>query len=305
MRTALLHLDEALMAQHRLRQAVCDAGGRLLDYRDLGPDLRLWSRPRQVDRLRQRLASALPASIGPMLVVSGSGDFHHITLLLLERAAEAAGRPVTLIHFDNHPDWVRFQPGVHCGSWVSGAARLPHVAKVITVGVCSGDVEAPDNRVADLDIVEAGLLEIYPYRAPQAAPSLRVAGQEWPAIEAMGEAAFADFLPTRIATDAVYVTIDKDVLRAEDAGTNWDQGRTSVAFLKTLIGRACEGRRLIGADIVGDWSKAVYGGDLLAPFLKQGEAILDQPWRAPPRQRLDGNEAVNLELFELFQGLAQ
>ena len=42
-----------------------------------------------------------------------------------------------------------------------------------------------------------------------------------------------------------------------------------------------------------------------SPFLKQGEAILDQPWRAPPRQRLDGNEAVNLELFELFQGLAQ
>ena len=304
MRTALLHLDEALMAQHRLRQAVCSAGGRLLDYRDLGPALRLWSRPRQVDRLRQRLAAALPPSFGPMLVVSGSGDFHHITLLLLERAAEAAGEPVTLLHFDNHPDWVRFEPGVHCGSWASDAARLPHVAKVITVGVCSTDVDQPGSRVANLDIVAAGRLEIYPYRAPQSAPCLRVGDRAWPSIEAMGEAAFADFLPTRIATDAVYVTIDKDVLRAEDAGTNWDQGQTSLALLKTLIARACEGRRVIGADIVGDWSKPVYGGDLLAPLLKQGEAILDQPWRAPQPERLEGNEAVNLELFELFQELA-
>jgi arginase family enzyme len=304
-RAALLHLDEALIAQHRLRQAVVAAGGRLLDYRDLGPTLRLWSRPRQVERLRRRLAAALPPSFGPMLVISGSGDFHHITLLLLERATGAAGRPVTLIHFDNHPDWVRFQPGVHCGSWVGAAARLPNVAKVITIGVCSADVDQPDTRVADLDIVEAGLLEIYPYRAPNAAPSLRVGDREWPAIEAMGEAAFADFLPTRIATDAVYVTIDKDVLRAEDAGTNWDQGRTSVAFLKTLIGRACEGRQLIGADIVGDWSKAVFGGTLLAPLLKQGEAILDQPWRAPPADRVEGNEGVNLELFELFREVAR
>jgi arginase family enzyme len=301
----LLHLDEALMAQHRLRRAVCDAGGRLLDYRDLGPGLRLWSRPRQVDRLRRRLAAALPPSFGPMLVVSGSGDFHHITLLLLERAAEAAAAPVTLLHFDNHPDWVRFRSGVHCGSWVSDAARLPQVAKVITVGVCSGDVDEPDSRSANHDTVAAGRLEIYPYRTPQSGPCLCVGDQAWPTIETMGEAAFADFLPRRIETEAVYVTIDKDVLRAEEAGTNWDQGQTSLALLKTLVGRACEGRRVIGADIVGDWSKPVYGGALLAPLLKQGEAILDQPWRAPQPERLEGNEAVNLELFELFQELAQ
>jgi arginase family enzyme len=304
-RAALLHLDEALMAQHRLRQAVVAGGGRLLDYRDLGPQLRLWSRPRQLDRLRRRLAAALPPAFGPMLVISGSGDFHHITQLLLERALEAAAQPVTLIHFDNHPDWVRFRPGVHCGSWVTGAARLPDVARVITVGVCSDDVDTPDRRVADLDIVEDGLLEIYPYRAPQGAATLRVGGQEWPAIEALGEAAFADLLATRIPTEAVYVTVDKDVLRTEEAGTNWDQGQTSVACLKSLIGQVCEGRRLIGADIVGDWSRAVYGGSILAPLLKQGEAILDQPWRAPDAVTLLGNEAVNLELLTLFQEVAR
>lgn len=291
------------MTQPRLRQAVCGVDGRLLDYRDLGPELRLWSRPRQIDRLRRRLAAALPLSFGPMLVFSGSGDFHHVTVLLLERALEAAKRPVTLIHFDNHPDWVRFRSGLHCGSWVTQAARLPQIAKVITVGVCSRDIAHPSKRIADLELVEEGRLEIYPYRAPDGTERIRVAGREWPSIEAVGEHVFAELLPSRIATDAIYVTIDKDVLCAEDAATNWDQGQTTLAFLKTLIARVCEGRRLIGADVVGDWSKAKYGGGLIAPTLKLGEAILDQPWRAPAATGVKDNEAVNLELFAAIQGV--
>ena len=302
MQAALLHLDEALMTQPRLRQAILAGGGRLLDYRDIGPALRLWSRPPPLDRLRKRLAAALPEHLGPLLVFSGSGDFHHVTLPLLERALRAGHPGVTLVHFDNHPDWVRFHPGVHCGSWVGAAARLAGVVKVVTVGVCSSDLDRPE--AADLEIVRRGLLELYPYRTPRTRDWLRLCGREWSVIETLGEDAFADFLPRQIASDAIYITIDKDVLRAADAGTNWDQGRTSLSFLKTLIVRVCSGRRLVGADVVGDWSKGVYGGALLAPLLKQGEAILDQPWRAPNAATLERNEAVNLELFELFQGVA-
>jgi arginase family enzyme len=302
---ALLHLDDALTVQDRLRRAVREAGGRLVDCRDLGPALRLWSRPPALAQLRHRLSTTLPVGLGPALVFCGSGDFHHVTPLLLERAIEAAGRPdVTVLHFDNHPDWVKFSPGAHCGSWVGHAARLPEVRKVITVGVCSDDIDRPHSRGADLSIVERDLVELYPYRAPREAERLAVAGREWPSIESMGEAAFADFLPGRIATEAVYVTIDKDVLRAQDAGTNWDQGRTSLAFLKTLVDRAVQGRRLIGADVVGDWSKAVYGGGLVAWALKAGEARLDQPWRAPPLALRAANEDVNLELMQLITGAA-
>src|SRR5258708_17746056 len=100
------------------------------------------------------------------------------------------------------------------------------------------------------------------------------------------EAAFADFLPSRIPTEAIYLTIDKDVLRAADAATNWDQGRTSLELLKTLLTRVLPRHRLIGADVVGDWSVPVYGGGLAAHVLKQGEARLDQPWARPtPRAR--------------------
>jgi len=305
MRPALLHLDDALTGQRRLRDAVRGEGGTLLDYRDLGPALRLWSRPPALERLEHRLLGGLPSSYGPALVFSGSGDFHHVTPLLVKRALEASGEAaVTILHFDNHPDWVRFEPGAHCGSWVGRAARLPQVDRVLTVGVCSSDIDRPRGKGADLSLVEDGKVELYAYRAPRSEPQVRLCGREWPTIEAMGEQAFAALLAGRIETPAVYFTIDKDVLHPDDAATNWDQGRLRLASLKTLARAAAAGRRVIGADVVGDWSRPSYGGGPWAALLKAGEARLDQPWRAPPPAARTANEAVNLDLLALFQEFA-
>ncbi|HEY3951051.1 arginase family protein [Phenylobacterium sp.] len=300
MRAALLHLDTALIGQDALAGRVAAAGGRAVEARDLGPALRLWSRPKAIDGLRARLREALPAADGAALVMTGSGDFHHVSPLLLERALEASDAPaVTVLHFDNHPDWVRFENGVHCGSWVGWAARMPKVAKVITVGVCSRDIQGPSPRRADLELISGDRLELYAYRAPDGADAVRLCGREWPTIEAVGEDAFASLLAGRIGTDAVYVTIDKDVLRSSDAATNWDQGRTSLSFLKRLIA-VLANHRLIGADVVGDWSPAVYGGGPIATLMKQGEALLDQPWSKPAPTARAANENVNLELLQVL-----
>jgi len=301
---ALLDLDDALTSQRRLRQAVTSVGGKLVDGRDLGPALRLWSRPPAMQQLRERVQQYLPATLGPALVFSGSGDFHHITAILLERALAASGEAaVTVLHFDNHPDWVKFGPGAHCGSWVGKAARLPGVARVITIGVCSADLG--DAKQADLQPVLDGLVEIYPYRSDFPAVALWTCNPGARSIEGLGEAEFTDFLPQRIETGAVYITIDKDVLRPEDAGTNWDQGRTSLDLLQALLARALRGRRLIGADVVGDWSKPIYGGGFLSKALKWGEAMLDQPWRAPSAEQRLLNETVNLALLDHLQAVAQ
>ncbi len=306
MRAALLHLDAALTAQDALAAQVVSGGGRDVDARDLGPALRLWSRPQALDALAERLRRDLPASAGPALVFTGSGDFHHVSPILLRRAIEAAGcEAVTVLHFDNHPDWVRFANGVHCGSWVGQAARLPGVAKVITAGVCSPDIRKPSPRRADLDLLTEERLELYAYRGPDGAASVELCGQSWPTIAAMGEATFAAFLADRIATDAIYITIDKDVLRADAAATNWDQGQTSLEFLKALIAPLLDSHTLIGADVVGDWSPAVYGGGPIARLLKRGEAMLDQPWSKPAPAACAANEDVNLQLFNLIAGGAQ
>lgn len=301
MRPALLHLDTALDGQHGFTQAVSDRNGLFADCRRLGPALRLWSRPAALARLRDAIRSELPAYEGPLATFSGSGDFHHITPLLLGRAIEAAGEvPVTLVHFDNHPDWVTFANGAHCGSWVGLAARLPNIARVLTVGVCSDDIRQPERKGADLALVGERKVELYAWDGEAGAATVSVGDQEWPTIAAMGEAAFADFLPTRIPTPAVYITIDKDVLRAQDAATNWDQGQTSLRFLAAMIGKIAAHHRVIGADVVGDWSPRVYGGGALAGVLKRGEALLDQPWLRPSAFARRSGARTNMVLLSLF-----
>jgi hypothetical protein len=297
MRPVFLNLDNALDAQPVLR----DRDGLRVEARDLGPALRLWSRPPALASLAARLRDDAPAGGVPELVFAGSGDFHHVTPSLIERAIAASDAgPVTVVHFDNHPDWVRFENGLHCGSWVGRAARLPGVARVITVGVCSSDIDRPETKRADLDLVAESRVELYPWRAPDGGPVLRVGEQGWPSMQAMGEGGFADLLASRIATLAVYVTIDKDVLHADDAVTNWDQGQLSLDGLERLVRVVAGKARLIGADVVGDWSPPRYGPDLLSNLLKRGEAFLDQPRGGVPGDMARTNETTNLRLLSLF-----
>lgn len=306
MRPALLLVDNAFDQQPRLKQQVAAAGGVTLDCRSLGPALRLWSRAPALDQLRDAVREAFLADHGPLVTFSGSGDFHHITPILLERALAATNcEPVTLVHFDNHPDWVRFAGGLHCGSWVGKAARLPGVAKVLTVGVCSDDIDAPQRKGADLKLLNERRVELYPYRVSKGRTSFSFDGQDWPSIEAMGEADFVEFLVSRIGTKDIYITIDKDVLRPEDAATNWDQGRTSLAFLMAMLTRIGADHRLIGADVVGDWSPADYGGLGMASLLKRGEALLDQPWRRPSAGARAAAGAVNLAMLDLLTELGR
>lgn len=304
-RPILLHLDDALIGQATLTSRIVARAGQSLDCRDLGPAIRLWSRPDPLLALEMRLEDALPDDGRPVLTFSGSGDFHHVTPSLLRHACETAGnRAVTVIHFDNHPDWVRFENGLHCGSWVGTAAHIPCVEKVITVGVCSPDIDMPQRDAADAALLHDGLLEMYAYRAPRGG-TLDLFGRAWPTMQTLGKSAFASLLYQRIQTDAVYVTIDKDVLKPGDAATNWDQGELGLDYLKTLIGVVATGRRLIGADIIGDWSRPRYGGKGFDGLMKRGEALLDQPWVSPGPGAKRLNEAVNIALLDCFERVIQ
>lgn len=301
MRAALLHLDDALAGQARLRARALAGGAAVVAANDLGPDLRLWSRMPALVRLGRRLRDGLPSSVGPRLVFAGSGDFHHVTPGLVARALEAApGGPVTVVHIDNHPDWVRYANGLHCGSWVGAAARTAGVAGVITLGVCSGDVGRGRSHEGDLSLVAEDRLTLYAYRSPDGGPDLTVHGRSWPTIEALGIDAFVELLLRKIGTERVYLTLDKDVLRPADAATNWDQGRMSADELFAILRAVLAHRRVIGADVVGDWSRPAYGGGLVAVALKRAEALLDQPWRAPGPDGDAVNEALNLRLLDLF-----
>jgi hypothetical protein len=300
MRPLFLHLDGALAGQRTLLADGAARGGIELDGRILGPALRLWARNADLLRLRGFLNAALPAGEDdPIVTFYGSGDFHHVAALLIDRAVTRLGEPVTVVHVDNHPDWVRFRHGLHCGSWVGSVARLPQVVRVLTVGPCSSDIVQSWRKGADLSLVRSGAVELYPYGTAEAVRH-RVCGVSRPTIAGLGEPAFLDMLCARIQTEAVYVTIDKDALRPEDAVSNWDQGRLSFQALSRLIARLGATRRIVGADICGDWSPAVYGGPLLSRARKQIEAWLDQPRTPPAPAALGINETVNRALLGCF-----
>jgi hypothetical protein len=56
----------------------------------------------------------------------------------------------------------------------------------------------------------------------------------------------------------VYVTIDLDCLRVEEAVTNWESGRFTIVDLAWALAKLRESCRVIAGDICGAYSPPVY-----------------------------------------------
>lgn len=314
MNTLLLHLDDALHLQPTFVDAALSVGAREVDERRCGSAVRLWSRRESLDLLKPSIARPAGAPASPRLCFLGSGDFHHVSAMLIAEAAESFDGPLTVIHIDNHPDWVNFDNGLHCGSWVNEVAEHPNVQKIITLGVCSDDLQTPERKGANLGNLANGKVELYPYdhlpsrvrRAYGESVSYIQSGGHliWSTMRKMGLPAFSEHLLSRIFTSNVYITIDKDCLSLDDAITNWDQGRLRLSTVLELLSDIATRHRIVGADVIGDYSTPVYSGTLLTRLLKQGEILIDQPLRAPDAAMTrDRNTITNLTLLRSFSDM--
>ncbi len=225
-----------------------------VDVRDWHDRLRFACSRRQLQAFGEHLSTLLPASYGTIFF--GSGDFHHLSLPLIGRAAAASPQPVRVLVFDNHPDNMRFPFGVHCGSWVSRVAALPTVSHIDVVGITSGDIglaHAWENRLGPL---YRGRLRYWSIGVDTGWASrigLAHAFRNFDSADAM-MAALLDGLGSDDA--AVYLSIDKDVLDPSEARSNWDQGCLRVAHLQAAIAALRD--RLIGSDVNGEVSLAHY-----------------------------------------------
>jgi len=296
MHLQILDLDGALEAQTSLRAvAPWDSVGTIA-LRDLGPRLRLWSRERTLRAARTRIRAQSRAE--PALSLLGSGDFHHLAVLLMETARE----PVTIVHIDNHPDWVRLAPRWHCGAWVNQALRLPQVQRVITLGPCSDDLVRPDLKGGNLPALAAGRIVLLPWlhapsrvwrHVPDGFGHRYESGHlVWTNLAEIGVEQALDGIISCIETAAVWISIDKDVLAETEALTNWDQGQMPLAAVLQIIAAVGAKKRVIGADICGEFSAPVH-----ANWLKRWEARMDQPQREAAADLLARNEATNGELL--------
>ncbi len=199
-------------------------------------------------RLDSVLHDVWPDQYGTALL--GSGDFHHLTHLLVARVPVT--EPFDVVVLDNHPDNMRFPWGIHCGSWVHHVAALPQVRAVHVLGICSGDIgwrHAWENR---LSAIYRGRVYYWSVGVDTAWANLVGLGRKVRTfstlaslIEAFAESRRADETP-------VYLSIDKDVLSPTVVPTNWDQGVATLEQALDLI--AVVAGKVIASDITGEVS---------------------------------------------------
>lgn len=207
--------------------------------------------------LAQYLAPYLPDVDQLGCVLMGSGDYHHLTQLLLSR--HEADQQIHLIVCDNHPDNMRYPFGIHCGSWVYWASRLAHVARIDVIGISSSDIawtHAWENHCAAL---MRGKLHYWSVQQSASWMALIGAQRSWHGFASVDQLMQA-FLTEMDQSCAVYLSIDKDVFSEQVVRSNWDQGQFSEQQVMDVI-QACR-QRLVGADITGDVSAYHYASRL-------------------------------------------
>ena len=250
-----------------------------VDATSWGPPLRFSAPARLIEEFYQEIGGKLPR-----FLVYGSGDFHHLTALWVRRLAE----PFVLLSFDNHPDWDVRPPRWCCGGWVNRALDLPLVKKVSVWGCGNFECWWPGRLFGNRRAEREGKLEIYRWAddRPHSAQTLPGA-----ILSAQWRENFVEFARALDGSN-LYVTIDLDCLRAEEAITNWESGRfTAEDVAWALRQLRASGAQIVGGDICGAFSPPVY-----ARRKQRFAAEMDHP-KLPARD-LETATKINLRAFE-------
>lgn len=158
-----------------------------------------------------------------------SGNYHYISSLFMDGIKE----PFTLIYFDNHPDAGEpvFGGLLSCGNWVRHEIlNNPFLCQIILIG------SRPE---LDEEIEQEcrGRIETFH-------------GNEGYISEIAGSVRYP-----------VYISVDKDVISANEIETNWDQGVMRQDELLAKIAIILNKCNIIGIDICGECSCNSGNGD--------------------------------------------
>jgi hypothetical protein len=215
------------------------------DLRHWGPRLRFSAPAREIEHFYREQDYGLP----PFLIY-GSGDFHHLTALWLRRLAGLT----TVVSFDNHPDWDIRPPRWACGSWVNRALALPQIEKLTVWGCGNFECWWPRRIFGNNRAERLGQLAVHPWADDR---TLRERERRGAILRGNWREKFAAFVE-QLGTAKVYLTIDLDCLRRQDAITNWESGRFTTEDVAWAIELLGGGSRIVGGDICGAWSRPAY-----------------------------------------------
>lgn len=218
---------------------------RWIDLRSWGPKLRYLGRRADVEAFWLTVREQLGR-----FVLYGSGDFHYLAGVFLRRVTSA----VTLISFDNHPDWDVRPPHWACGGWINRALEMPIVRKAVVWGCGNFELAMPSRWFANRRALRAGRLEVHAW-AERQKPGVRrrfdcMTRQNW-------RERFERFVES-VAGQDVYVTIDLDCLRNEEAVTNWENGLFTAQDVAWALGVLRANAWLVAGDLCGAYSPPTY-----------------------------------------------
>jgi hypothetical protein len=250
----------------------------VIDGRYWGPQLRFSAPPRLIERFYREFESRL----APFLLY-GSGDFHHLSALWIRRVAQI----LTVVSFDKHPDWDIRPPKWCCGGWINRALELPHVQRVSIWGCGNFECWWPHQLFGNRRAERAGILEVHPWADDRPMKDRRRRGailrDNW-------REHFEAFIRNLRGTK-VYVTIDLDCLQPEEAITNWENGRFTIADLSWALTKLRESVPIIAGDICGAFSESAY-----ARGKQRFASEFDHPKLARPG--VEEVHRINLAAFE-------
>ena len=129
-----------------------------------------------------------------------------------------------MVSFDNHPDWDIRPPRWACGSWVNRALELPQIEKLSVWGCGNFECWWPRRIFGNNRAERIGRLEVHPWADDRAAKDR---GRRGAMLRANWREQFAAFAE-QLGRANVYLTVDLDCLRSQDAITNWESGRFTI-----------------------------------------------------------------------------
>jgi hypothetical protein len=235
-RSVYLNLDDAWNSPDGFEE---------LDLRVWGPKLRYHGRRDEVNAFYDAIRDQLTD-----FVLYGSGDFHYLAGVLLRRVE----RPVTVVSFDNHPDWDVRPPHWTCGGWVNRAVELPNVQQVVIWGCGNFELTFPSRIFANYKALRNGRIHVHPWAERQPASVCKrfdcMTRDTW-------QECFSSFA-ARQNGKTFYVTVDLDCLSQDQAITNWENGLFTATDVSWAIQQLRSNGNVVAGDLCGAWSRQHY-----------------------------------------------
>ncbi len=228
---------------------------RTIDALPFGPTLRYTAPESEITRA---FKSITPQLTNENFFLYGSGDYHYLAAWFLKhilaRPENAALKNITLVSFDNHPDWDIRPPRWACGSWINRALEIPQINRASIWGCGNFELAFPSRLFRNKKALANGTLEIHAWAERQSPATARrfncMTRDNW-------RDRFTTFAKS-LANSNVYLTLDLDALDRQHALTNWENGLFTPDDITWAITELRTHTHLLAADCCGAFSPPTY-----------------------------------------------